>query len=323
MPSIYLFTGPELGEKQSAIEAVIKKTQKSFANLDIHKLYASDNAVSDVALLLQSGSLFADAILVLLRNAELIKKKEEIALISEWLQTQSNSTLILVSDDNSVEKKLEALIPKENKKIFWEMFENRKHQWIKNFFTQHGYAIEQPAIDTILELVENNTEQLRNECLRFFICFEKGSTITAQNVEDVLFHTKEESVFTLFDMMTKQNNAQQRFESSLDILQKLSLSKECSSIQIIAGLVFCFRRLQQWHTLHQAGRPSEFDLKIKGFTSKKAQEQYHKAQKIWSVMQVKAILALLTKTDFNIRSTGATFEDTYLQMLLYKIIFTS
>ncbi|MGL4985886.1 MAG: DNA polymerase III subunit delta [Treponemataceae bacterium] len=323
MPAIYLFTGPELGEKKTVLDRVLKKTEKNIGSLDIHKLYAIDSSVMDIILLLQGGSLFSDAVVVIVRNAELIKKKEDIALIENWLKTHSNATLILISDENAIEKKLDVLVPKENKQIFWEMFENRKEQWIQNFFTQNGYRIEQSAIKLILELVENNTEQLKIECSRFLICFEKGSTLTRENIENVLFHNREENVFTLFDIMTKKNTLQQRIESSLSILQKLNLSKSHSAIQILAGLVFCFRRLQQWHILHQAGYPSDFDLKIKGFAGKKIQDQYRCAQAIWNISQVNAIIALLIKTDFEIRSMGTTFENTYLQYAIYKIIVTS
>ena len=77
----------------------------------------------------------------MLRNAELIKKKEEIELIASWAgaaDQDGGSYLVLVSEEIGVDKKIEALVPKQNKKIFWEMFENRKEQWIVDFFRREA-----------------------------------------------------------------------------------------------------------------------------------------------------------------------------------------
>ena len=79
------------------------------------------------------------------------------------------------------------------------MFENRKPQWVENFFRKNGFSISPDAVEQILEMVENNTESLKSECSRFFFCFEKGTTITSDDVEKILSHNREENAFTLFD----------------------------------------------------------------------------------------------------------------------------
>ena len=50
------------------------------------------------------------------------------------------------------------------------------------------------------------------------------------------------------------------------------------------------------------------------------QKQYRSAAKIWTVGQTAAILAVLAKTDMEIRSPGgAQIEDLLLQKMLYEI----
>ena len=104
--------------------------------------------------------------------------KDDIELLRNWIdglksQKYDDVFLFLVSDETSVDKKLENLIPKDNKQVFWEMFENRKEEWLTSFFAKNGYKIHEDAVAAILEMIENNTEALRNECSRFFLCFEK------------------------------------------------------------------------------------------------------------------------------------------------------
>lgn len=323
---VFLYTGPEIGERNDTIEKQKVAVQKKYGQVDYYKVYATDTGIADVVNLLQNGSLFASARFVVLHNAELIKKTEDIDLLKKCInslksQETDDAWLIFVSEDNSVDKKLENLVPKENKKIFWEMFEDRKTQWIQSFFGKMNLRIQPDAVDLILDLIENNTESLRNECSRFSLCFEKGYSVTSEDVEKVLAHNREESAYTLFDSICDvEKNPSQRLALSLEILDKIRQTKDGSSVSIIVRLSYCFRRLLAWHKLFEEGNPSDFDLKIKGFSSKKAQNLYRGAARIWNNRETVAILALLSQGDMAIRTTGTSIENITLQTILYSII---
>ena len=322
----YLFTGPEFGEKNDALQEIRNKTEKKFGQYDFYTFYASETKLSEVMSILTNGSLFSPARFVVLKNSEVIKKKDEIQLITDWVnasnqQKAEDSILVLISDENSVDKKLENLVPKENRKMFWEMFEDRKIPWIKNFFSKNGFRIEEEACETILNLIENNTEALRNECSRFFMCFEKDHVITSDDVDKILAHNREESSFTLFDAMADSDlSPEKRLEKSLDILQKIRNSKESSFVPLIAGLLYCFRQLKLWHSLHNGSYPSDFDLKINGFSSKKVQLRNKKATSIWNFQQVQKCISLLSATDMQLRSFGTTMEETIIQTMIYESV---
>lgn len=323
---IYLYTGPEAGEKNDQILALKEELHKKMGSSDDFVYYGTDLNMSDVVAHLMTESLFIPATFVTIRNAELVKDKKDIDMLAQWVQTaektkKETTVLVLVSDELKVDSKLEKLVPAANKKVFWEMFENRKEQWLYSFFKKNGYALEPDAAASILEMVENNTEALRNECSRFFMCFEPGHFVTAADVEQILAHNREESAFTLFGAMVEQELPRKRFENCLEILQKIRLSKKDSdAVVIIAGLLYCFRKLALWQSLHAAGSPNEAELKKNGFTSKTARSQYSSASRIWSSGQVAAIVALLSKTDIDIRSSGTAFQDTLLSLMIYEII---
>ena len=323
---LFLYTGPEFGERNDAIADFRQQIEKKYGALDYHLLYAADTSVQDVLTLLENGNLFSDARFIVLRNAEQIKKKEDIALIEQWKaaaekQQNNDAWLFLVSDENSVDKKLENIVAKENKKVFWEMFEDRKEQWLRNFIKRNGFDIEDEAIDSILNMVENNTEALRNECSRFFSCFSAGHVVTEKDVDDILAHNREESAFTLFAALADNSKRPAaRLETSLEILQKIRQSKDSGGVQLIAGLTWCFRKLRSWINLCRNGYASEFDLKTNGFSSKKMQQQYRGAANIWNARQVEAVLSLLSETDMAIRSGGTALEHTQLQTMIYAIV---
>lgn len=315
---VWLFTGPEIGERNTAVEQLRTAASKRCGNLDCHTLYASDVQMGEVVSLLQNGSLFADARFVVLRYAELVKKKDDIEIFSSWVKESSHITdavLVLVSDEIGVDKKIENLIPEGQKRIFWELFENRKEAWITDFFRKAGYGIESDAVSSILDLVENNTDALRTACSRFTLYYPAGYRITETDTGNILSHNREESPFTLFDTMGEGDLA-----GSLEILRKLSLSKESAPVQTIAGLSFCFRRLADWHVLADAGSMDDFSLKKAGFSSKRAIDQYRRAAKRWDAAKTSRILALLASTDLSVRSLGSALQDIQLEMCIYAIL---
>lgn len=308
---IYLYTGPEFGKRNDAVEALRSSHKKKFGVIDEHSFYLLETPFSQVMTILQSGTLFSDGVFIVCKNAELLKKKDEIQMIADWLENpEESAVLVLISDEVSVDSKLEKLVPQSNRQKFWEMFDNQKLPWVVDFFRKNGYRIQQNAAQMILDMVENNTQSLKNECSRFFVCFPKEHEITEEDVDSILTHNREETAFTLFNQIADSSeNEQQRLEKGLSILQKIRLSKDNSSVMIIAGLSSCFRKLVLWHNEGESAIPGSL-----------MQKQYRSAAKIWNVGQSTAILAILAATDMEIRSGGAQMEDVLLQKMLYEII---
>ena len=308
---IYLYTGPEFGKRNEAVDAVKAAHKKKFGVIDEHSFYLLETPFNEVMTILQSGTLFSDGVCVVCRNAELIKKKDDIQMIADWLENPDPSAvLILVSDEIGVDSKLEKLVPPANRKKFWEMFESDKLPWVTSYFSKNGYRIQQGAAKLILELIENNTQSLAAECSRFFVLFPKDHEITEEDVDSVLTHSREENAFSLFrELANSADPAPVRLEKGLQILQKIRLSKENSSVMIIAGLASCFRKLQDWHRRGEAAVPQST-----------LQKQYRSAARVWSLGQSAAILAVLASTDMEIRSGGSQMEDILLQKMLYEIV---
>ena len=204
------------------------------------------------------------------------------------------------------------------------MFDNQKIPWLADYFRKNGYSLTDDAAQMILDMVDNNTLALKNECSRFFLCLEKGKTVTPEDVDSFLTHNREENAFTLFkQMIGSYETSSERLEEALEVLQGIRLSKDSSSVPLIAGLASCFRRLVLWHRLKdESGSygPDDATLKSNGFGSSLIQGQYRKAAKIWTKGQATAILAILSSTDMEIRSGGSATEDILLQKMLYEIV---
>lgn len=316
---LWLFTGPELGERNTAVGALRTRAEKKYGELDTHVFYAGETSMGIVLDTVQNGTLFAGARFVIVKNAEAIKKKDDIEVLVEWAahtRDEQGAFLILLSDEIGIDKKIEALVPQDKKKVFWELFENKKQEWVRRFFAQSKISIEPEAIDVLLELVENNTQALRESCTAISLFFEPGTGLTVEKLENVLAHNKEETPFTLFDALSTAH-----FEYALSIRRKLSLSKESSPVQLIAALAYCFRRLLDWHRLQREGQRDPVHLKKAGFISKKAIEQCRNASTRWNEQAVRRIIALLNTTDMKIRTTGNELQGLLLDACLYSIMY--
>jgi DNA polymerase-3 subunit delta len=327
LSSVYLFTGQEAGEKKTAIEEIKKALKKKAGNVDEYTFYASETSVADIVLLLQNESLFASARFALVHNAELIKNKEDIEPLKTWITESSASAgslsvLVLESAENKIDKKLENLVPEENCRIFYEMFDNKKEEWLRNFFAKAGYRVENDAIDTILGMIENNTEALAAECSRYFLCYTKDHAITSDDAESLLMHNREESAFTLFDALADFSAPPvARLENALAIMQKIRGTKDGAPQKIIPGLAWCFRKIADWRALHtEHPNPSPLDYKIAGFSARRAQTQYGNASRIWNERQTVDCLALIADAEAQTRFTGGDAQDALLETMLYALV---
>lgn len=325
----YLFKGPEFGEKNDEIQILKTNCKKKYPSAEFSTFYANETEISEILSQLSNGSLFSDARFFVVKNAEEIKKKEDIQLIENWAkacqeQKLDDSVLVLVTDENKADAKIEKLVPKENNKIFYEMFDNRKIPWIKDYFSKNGFKIYEDAAQSILDMIENNTEALKNECSRFFTCFTADHVISVDDVEKILAHNKEENAFTLFNALSNSdNNPSKRLEDSLEILLKISEANSKSSnfsITLLAGLLYSFRQLKKWHMLFQTSQTSEAELKSNGFYTKASQTQYRKASSLWNAVQTQRIIALLSSVDMQIRTNGTSMQNQLLQTMLYQIV---
>jgi DNA polymerase-3 subunit delta len=316
----YLFTGPEIGERADAIDALRAAMAKAAgaspeAPLEEHSFYAGETRIGDLVSVLMNASLFAEHRLVLFKNVDQVKKKEDVDQLVAYLAAPTDDTLlVMVSDETSVDKRLEAAIPKENRRIFWELFEDRKTEWVSSFFRREGFKISSDAVESILELVENNTDALRRECSRLTLFMEKTKTIEAADIERLLSHTREESAFTLFARIADGDAAK-----ALETLRTLLGAKE-APVQILAGLTWCFRRLADYTALAESGRLNDFELRKAGLASKKAQRDYAAASRRYDAAAVERCVALLAEYDVELRAAGAALEEVLMDLFIVKLI---
>jgi DNA polymerase-3 subunit delta len=282
--------------------------------------------MADVVLCLRNMSLFARHRLVIVSNTEDVKGAEEVGTLVEYLASPAgDATLLLLSTgfagdiDRKIagdqRKKTPGAVPFEHQKIFWEMFDNQKQGWVTSWFRQRKISIAPEAVDHLLDMVENNTRDMRVECERLALFFGPGATITLESVEQYIYHSKEENVFTLFDRICERE-----LLSAEEVLDKILLSREAEATQLAGGLLMQFRKLASYKRMVAANyESSEAFPKLRIF-SKKNQKTYLEGNRQFSASDIETIVQLLVEFDERFRSVKSDLHELLLRLMVYYIV---
>jgi DNA polymerase-3 subunit delta len=311
-PPVYLFLGPEQGEKREHIRQLLQ----SHSDLERFVYYGFETSIQEVIPTLRNPSLFQNTTAVEFRSAELIKKKADIEELAAYVKSPSaTGILILSSDETRVDRKLDAAVPKANKKIFWEMFEDRKRGWLTNYFRKQGHRLTETGAEELLDMVANTTDEMRAEADKLCMFFPKGSEIDASDIEQYIYHSKEENVFTLFDRVSAGD-----LEGSLEILRKILLSSESNPVQILGGLLWQFRRLRTLKELLEAHYDRSEAFRAAGIRGKRSQTHYMQGVRTYTVEDLDRITVLFADYDAALRSSASGMQELMVELFLYYLI---
>lgn len=290
------------------------------------RFYAGETSMSEVVRCLRNMSLFARHRLVIVANAEEVKRAEEVAALVEYLASPAeDATLLLLSAgfpgdiDRRItgdqRKKTPGAVPFEHQKVFWEMFDNQKQGWVTSFFRQRKISIAAEAVEYILDMVENNTRDMRVECESLALFFGPDAAITLESVEQYIYHSKEENVFTLFDRICERE-----LLSAEEVLDRILLSREADATQLVGGLLMQFRKLAGYKRMLAANYESaEAFPKLRIF-SKKNQKTYVEGSRRFSASEIETIVQLLVEFDERFRSVKADLHDLLLRLMVYYVV---
>ncbi|MBN1525561.1 MAG: DNA polymerase III subunit delta [Spirochaetales bacterium] len=313
----YLFLGPEVGEKDQQIQALLQSIEKRInSKPEIYKYFGFETRANDVLSLLGNQLLFADFKAVIIQNTEKMGKPDLAALAEYCKKPAAQSMLILCSDEiGAPDSRIDKAIPAKNKKIFWEMLDQQKRGWIINFFSKRKIVIDEDSIDLILDVVESNSRDLKTICERLEIFFGKEKTIRYADIENFVYHSKEENVFTLFAGLMKKD-----FTLSLEICNKILLSQGIDPVRIVNGLVWQFRVLLNFHHYLSEGLSPEQSLQKLSIRSKRRQKILLEGKKNFSYTDIMNIIQLIAEYDVAFRSFSTNVHQYLLELCIYKII---
>ncbi len=327
----YLLLGPETGEKGSYIKNLQQQCSAVYTDeSELHRFYSFETENCEAMDVLRNSSLFSAHRMVIISQADKLSSAMVKALCSYLEHPAPDASLVLVSAEFSISRQIQKLIPKDQTKVFWEMHEDQKMQWIENFFSSRDMEITEEAALLFLDLVENNTQEMRSAAGIFIsylttLAMPKPVIVTEHEVESYVYHSKKENVFSLFAKMLQRS-----FPASLEIFRTMELSGEVIPAPFFAGLLWQFRRLLHLLELQQQRWLPEEAMARTMVLGKKAPIRgkrnisiYLQGAENYTVDQVRAIIVAIQQNESLLREIRTDMHTLVIEMMLYRIIVKS
>ncbi len=333
MGQSFLLLGPEKGLK----EDFIKEIRARIGQCEVSKFYSFEDYEAELFAQLNNNDLFADHKLVILDEVQDIKTADKIKPLVEYIQNPSDcATLVMTSTELYVNSSLMGAVESQGKdyiRKFYEMFESKKNEWLSNFFRRNGLSIEAKAITAIIEKVENNVQEFENTCSQMVIFLKTipdKRTVTYDDVEDFLAHTKEEDEFSLFSYI-----ARGKLESALECLHVLLRTKDAASVTAMCAsrLSTYFRRALSVSMSVQAGKGmglrygednSAFSTKYfasdRPISMPRDREVYKECCTRYSQKDIERILVTLAEYDIKIKEAGSAMQSIVMERCIMDVI---
>jgi DNA polymerase-3 subunit delta len=178
-----------------------------------------------------------------------------------------------------------------------------------------GLGIDESGIESLLELVENESGALEAACLRLAIVFPRSATLGAADVEAALARNRQEDAFSLFDRVATGD-----MESALETLEAVLADRKGDAVQIISALTWSFRRLGRLHALMEEGEGLESACMRLQMRSKTLQRQSAAAVRRFPRATCERIILLASAFDAKARTVGSLYERTLLHLFIYGIM---
>ena len=333
MGHTYLLLGPEKGLKEDAI----KNIRSQIGQCDVSKFYAFEDYEAELFAQLNNNDLFADHKLVILDEVQDIKTADKVKPLVQYIQNPSDcATLILTSTELYVNSSIMGAVETQGREYvskFYELFESKKNEWLSNYFRRNGLSIENRAITAIIEKVENNVQEFENTCSQMVIFLKtipNKQSVTYEDVEEFLTHTREESEYTLFSYIARGN-----LESALECLHTLLRTKDSASVcsMCASRLSTYFRRALsvQINVANGCGMSLRFGEDNTAFSKKvfegdrpismpKDREIYWDCCNTYSQRDMEHILVTLAEYDIKIKETPVVLQSVMMERCIMDVI---
>ncbi|MGE4463559.1 DNA polymerase III subunit delta [Sphaerochaeta sp.] len=323
----YLLLGPETGAKEQELKDIRALLRTEFGpEIELSRFYPFETENGEIFTVLNNNSLFSDHRLVILSQAESANASLVSSLAEYLAHPVDTATLVIISSELSVSAKISKGVSKQNTKTFYDLLENQKGEWIRNHFRRMGLSIKGDAVDLLIELTEDNTQELRTICNQlglFWQISDKSRPIDEDDVETYVFHSRQEDAFTLFPSLAEGDL--KKSLSSLHVI--LGSGDSQTAILLVSGLLWQFRRLLSIQEEREAGfseseafAKAQVQLKSCPIRKPKDKSTYHAGLQNYEPDDLRSIIALLAEADIQVKEAGSELATLMLERLLYRII---
>ena len=315
---VHLLLGPELGQKADFVAQIIAAAESGGGEIEVLRTFPYDTDLVDLVATLRTPGLFTSHRVVVLQEVQDLRAGNQLDALSGYgAEPAAASTLVLTSSGmaRDLPAALPRMVAKARTRIFWEMFENQRESAVQRAFRSRNLRIDADACALILELAPADGAALEELCGSLAGFFPPSTFVAVEDIEQYLYHSREETVFSLFDRVVARD-----LQGCLETLTTLLLARRGDAIQIVAMLHSQFGRLIRFKELlaeRKAPAAALAELRIVG---KRMQRTFQEAHRRYPDAEMEPIERLLVEFDTRARLFNQELTEPLLQLLLYHIV---
>ena len=315
---VHLLLGPEAGLKAAFVAELQQVAADVHGEVETSRLFPYELDVVELVATLRTPSLFSAHHIVLLQEAQDLKAGTGAGALAEYCKAPgSDATLVLSSDGyaGDLPAALARSAPKARTQVFWEMFEDAKGRWVMQFFRDRHIEISPEAAGLLLEMVPNNTAELEAQCALIAAFYGGGASLEATDLDQYLYHGKQENPFTLFDRVARRD-----LQGALESLAIVLLARRAEPVQLLVALLSQFQKLADLKHLVAGGEQISAAMRKLRIHSKRMQQTYREADAAYDLGEVEAVHAALVEFDSRLRLFSSELAPALLQLAVYHAV---
>jgi len=292
---------------------VLKEEEKAFNQVIF---YGNEITIYDVITQARRYPLMSKYQVIIVKEAQDIKNIDELQI---YVENPQLSTILVVNykyNKLDKRKKLYQLLNKKNYLFeFNKLYENQIPEWINDYLSEKGYAIDVKSAMLLTDFIGNDLSKIANELEKLIIALGNEKRITTTHIEKFIGISREYNNFELIGAIATKD-----FAKATKIALYFSKNPKSNPfILTLISLFSFFSKVLLFHSLKDKGRSNVAnELKINPYFV----DQYATAAKNFSPSKIKKIIALLREYDLKSKGINnvSTDDGDLLKELLYKIM---
>jgi len=295
------------------IQNVLDDSEKDF-NQSV--IYGKESSVETVLSKAKQFPLMGDKIVVVVKEAQELKKIEELE--AYVAHPQPSTILVICYKNKSVDKRKSFAKTLAKNAVLFEskkLYENQIPEWISSFLKSKNYQIQHKAAYLLSEYLGNDLNKITNELNKLMIIVPEHSEISSEIIERNIGISKDFNNFELTNAL-----GQKDILKSNQIATYFANNPKSNPLVVTLGVLFSFfQKVLIYHVLaDKSQRNVAVELKINPFFVK----DYQQAAKHYGKRKCMNIVSLIREYDMKCKGVGnaSTTDGELLKELLFKIL---
>jgi DNA polymerase-3 subunit delta len=300
-----------VGERFLADEALDKVRAEAQTDPLSEAVFDATNDAAEILSSLGTSSLLGGKRLVVVADAESLKKDQIAALESYAASPSPDSVLVLISSGRS---KLEAAVKQHGAVVTLEAPKGRRLVgWLRERSKEHGLKLDERGAWAMIDSVGNQLRDLETALAQLQTRLGPGARIGAAEVRDSFGRLADERIFAFTDAV-----GDRRLPLAMTALRRL-LDQGDEPLVVFGALSSLFRRLLRARRYTDQGAKAVGDvLGVAGWRA----ERIHKQARAYREEELVDALRILAETDVELKG-GDMPPEAALERAVVSIVSVS